>query len=326
LRAQEKPKLRILDASLRVKLREALYAGCYTLCVRQLIVNADDLGLTGGVNRAIGETHTSGVVTSATLMASGAAFADAAGLARSTQSLSVGCHVVLVDGEPVSDHGSIRTLLANRSADPGRFYSRISSVAARAMFGRYDPDQLVSEIVAQIRKIQAEGVNITHLDTHKHTHIFPQILRAVVKAARICGVPAIRNPFVPLTALRPRVFARQPALWKRYGQVRVLRSFAAQFSNRMKRAGLVTPDGVVGVIETGSFDGSRLRQALVDLPDGTWELVCHPGYCDADLRAVNTRLMSSRDEERHLLTSPELREFLDRQGIRLISYGQFVSG
>jgi predicted glycoside hydrolase/deacetylase ChbG (UPF0249 family) len=121
------------------------------------------------------------------------------------------------------------------------------------------------------------------------------------------------------------VFTRQPALWKRYGQVRVLRSFAAQFSNRMKRAGLATPDGVVGVIETGSFDGSRLRQALADLPEGTWELVCHPGYCDADLRGVNTRLLASRDEERHLLTSAEWREFFDRQGIRLISYGQFAS-
>lgn len=292
--------------------------------MRQLIVNADDLGLTVGVNRAIAETHAGGAVTSATLMAGGAAFDDAIALVRSTPGLSVGCHVVLVDGAPVSDHGSIGTLLANRSAEPGRFYSRISAVAARAVFGRFDPDQLVSEIVAQVKKIQDSGVRVTHLDTHKHTHIFPLILRAVVKAAKICGVPAIRNPFVPITSLRPRVFARQPALWKRYGQVRALRSFAVQFQARMKRAGLTTPDGVVGVIETGGFDGVRLRQALTDLPDGTWELVCHPGYDDADLRAANTRLLASRDEERRLLTSPALREFLDSQSIRLISYREFA--
>jgi hopanoid biosynthesis associated protein HpnK len=292
--------------------------------VRQLIVNADDLGLTAGVNRAIREAHKDGIVTSATLMAAGVAFDDAVALARSVPSLSVGCHVVLVDGGPVSEYSSIPTLLANRSAQAGRFYSRISAVAARAVFGRFDPDQLVSEIVAQVQKIQAAGVQVTHLDTHKHTHIFPPILRALVKAARICGVPAVRNPFVPAGSLRPRQFSRRPRLWKRYGQVRMLRSFAAQFQDSMKRAGLATPDGVLGVIETGSFDHSLLRQALADLPEGTWELVCHPGYDDADLRASHTRLLASREQERQLLTSPELRQFLDEQEIRVISYREFA--
>ncbi|HYK49068.1 MAG TPA: ChbG/HpnK family deacetylase, partial [Terriglobales bacterium] len=306
--------------------RQRLAYGCYTFCVRQLIVNADDLGLTPGVNRAIRETHVDGIVTSATLMASGAAFHDAIEIARSEKNLSVGCHVVLVDGAPVSEHSSIQTLLANRSVRPGRFYPRISAVAARSVFGRLDPDQLVNEIVAQITKIQAAGLQVTHLDTHKHTHVFPQILRALVKAARICGVPAIRNPFVSARSLRPQQFSRRPRLWKRYGQVRVLHSFATQFHDKMKRAGLSTPDGVVGVIETGSFDSSLLRQALAGLPDGTWELVCHPGYDDADLRAANTRLLRSRELERQLFTSPELRQFLEEQGIRLISYRQLVKG
>ena len=146
----------------------------------------------------------------------------------------------------------------------------------------------------------------------------------LVKAARICGVPAVRNPFVPARSLRPRQFSRRPGLWKRYGQVRMLRSFAAQFHDKMKRAGLATPDGVVGVIETGSFDGSLLRQTLANLPEGTWELVCHPGYDDADLRASHTRLLASRDQERQLLTSPELQQFLDEHEIRVISYCEFA--
>jgi chitin disaccharide deacetylase len=297
---------------------------CYTRCVRRLIANADDLGLTAGINRAIGEAHTGGVVTSATLMAGGAAFEGGIELARSSPKLSVGCHVVLVDGAPVSDPNSVRSLVANRSTEPGSFYSGVSAVAARAVFGRFDRDELVSEIVAQVRKIQAAGLLVTHLDTHKHTHIFPMILAAVVKAARICGVAAIRNPFVPLRAVRPGQFAGKPGLWKRYGQVRLLRSFGGQFRAKMQRAGLRTPDGIVGVIETGSFDGSLLRQALRNLPEGTWELVCHPGYDDADLRAVRTRLLASREEERRLLTSPELRQFLDEHGIQLISYREFA--
>lgn len=292
--------------------------------MRQLIVNADDMGLTAGVNRAIHETHASGVVTSTTLMATGGAFEDAIALAQSAPNLSVGCHVVLVDGVPVSDPGSIPTLLSNRSPETGRFYSRVSAVAARAVFGRLDREQVVGEIVAQVRKIQAAGIRVSHLDTHKHTHVFPQILQALVRAARICNVPAIRNPFVPASSLLARQFARQPALWKRYGQVRALHSFAAQFREKMKRAGLATPDGVLGVIETGSFDHSLLRKALADLPEGTWELVCHPGYDDADLRAVQTRLLASREEERRLLGSPELPQFLEERGIRLINYHELV--
>jgi len=299
--------------------------------VRKLIVNADDFGLTAGVNRAVVETHIGGVVSSATLMANGAAFEDAVKAARSAPNLSVGCHVVLVDGTPVSPPDAVDTLLAIRSAEPDKFYSSLSAFAARAMLGGFDPDQLVAEVIAQIRKIQSTGLRVTHLDTHKHAHIFPEILAALLRAARICGVRAIRNPIVPIQALPARQFKGKPHLWKRYGQVRMLHTFSGQFLQRTKRAGLFTPDGVIGVIETGSADSradssgysSLLRQTLANLPEGTWEFVCHPGYNDADLRAVRTRLLNSREEERRLLTSAELRQFLEEQKIRVISYREF---
>ncbi|MGB8006797.1 MAG: ChbG/HpnK family deacetylase [Terriglobales bacterium] len=296
--------------------------------MRQLIVNADDFGLTAGVNRGIVEAHTSGVVSSATLMANGAAFGDAVASARSAPKLSVGCHVVLVDGKPVSPPDTVDTLLAIRSA-PDHFYSSLSGFAARAMLGGFDRDQLVAEVVAQIRKLQAAGVQVTHLDTHKHAHIFPEILGALLRAARICGVRAIRNPIVPVKAIPGRLFKKKRELWKRYGQVRVLHTFAGQFRQRTKRAGLLTPDGVLGVIETGASEdsgyGSLLRETLTNLPEGTWELVCHPGYSDADLRAAGTRLLTSRDDERQLLMSAKLRQFLDEQKISVIGYREFCA-
>jgi predicted glycoside hydrolase/deacetylase ChbG (UPF0249 family) len=293
-----------------------------------LIVNADDFGLTAGVNRAIMEAHNGGVVSSTTLMANGAAFADAVTAARSAPNLSVGCHVVLVDGTPVSPADAADTLVAIRSAEPDKFYSRLSAFAARAMLGGFDRDQLVAEVTAQIRKIQATGLQVTHLDTHKHAHIFPEILVALLRAARICGVRAIRNPIVPVKALPARLFKGKRELWKRYGQVRMLHTFSRQFLQRTKRAGLLTPDGVIGVIETGSVENagysSLLRQTLASLPEGTWELVCHPGYNDADLRAIRTRLLDSREEERRLLTSADLRKFLEEQKFRIISYREFA--
>jgi chitin disaccharide deacetylase len=306
--------------------------GCYTFRVRKLIVNADDFGLTAGVNRGIVESHVGGVVSSATLMANGPAFEDAVTAARSAPNLSVGCHVVLVDGTPILPPEVVDTLVAIRSADPDKFYSSLSAFAARAMLGGFDRDQLVEEVVSQIRKIQGAGLQVTHLDTHKHAHIFPEILAALLRAARICGVRAIRNPIVPVKALPAKQFKSKRDLWKRYGQVRILHSFSKPFHQRTKRAGLLTPDGVIGVIETGSVDmtddssgySSLLRQTLKNLPEGTWELVCHPGYNDADLRRVRTRLLDSREEERRLLISGELRQFLEDQKIRIISYREFV--
>jgi chitin disaccharide deacetylase len=296
--------------------------------VRKLIVNADDFGLTAGINRAIVETHTAGVVSSTTLIANGPQFDDAVTLARATPSLSVGCHVVLVDGTPVSPTHTVDTLRAIRSAEPDNFYTSLSAFAARATLGGFDRDQLVDEVVAQIKKIQSTGLQVTHLDTHKHAHIFPEILNALLRAARICGVRAIRNPIVPIKALPARLFKGKPHLWKRYSQVRVLHTFARHFLKQTKRAGLLTPDGVLGVIETGATESggfsSLLRQTLAALPEGTWELVCHPGYNDAELSAVNTRLRDSRDEERRLLTSTELRKFLDEQKIQVIGYREFA--
>lgn len=290
--------------------------------MRQLIVNADDFGLTPGVNRAIAEAHRNGIVSSATLMAVAAdeAFRDAVELARTLPALSVGCHVVLVDGRPVSAPGAVDTLLAIRSGEPECFYSSLSAFAARATMGGFDREQLVTEIVAQIRKIQAAGIVVTHLDSHKHAHIFPEILKAMLRAARICGVRAIRSPFVPMKAIMAQQFAGRATLLKRYGQVRVLNAFAGNFRRQTSRAGLQSPDGVIGVIETGSMDGVLLQQALAGLPEGTWELVCHPGYADADLRTVRTRLVESREQELGLLTSAELKAFLAAEQIQLIGY------
>lgn len=281
-------------------------------------------------------------------MANGPAFEDAVVAARSVPNLSVGCHVVLVDGTPVLPPDTVETLLAVRSAEPGKFYSSLSAFAARAMLGGFDRDQLVAEITAQIRKIQGAGIHVTHLDSHKHAHIFPEILIALLRAARICGVRAIRNPIVPVKAVPAKQFKNKRELWKRYGQVRALHTFSGPFHQRTKRAGLLTPDGVIGVIETGSREAlkdaskdnskddpkvnsnhnsgysSLLRQTLSNLPDGTWEFVCHPGYSDDALRATHTRLLDSRDEERHLLTSVELRQFLERENIQVISYREFI--
>ena len=288
---------------------------CYTHCLRRLIINADDFGYTTGVNRAIAEAHTHGVVTSSTLMANGPAFAEAVNLTQSLPKLSVGCHVVLIDGEPALAADKLPSLTR---AD--EFRDGLKAFATRALTGRMASEEIFAEATAQIRKVQFAGIPVSHIDTHKHTHIFPAILRPLLKAAKECGVRAIRNPFGPRFPLKSgRLWAR-PNLWTHFAELSILRRFSAKFRDAPLREGFAVPDGTLGIKVTGTLDESLFRALAQSMPPGTWEFVCHPGYNDADLRSARTRLRESREIELRVLTLPAAREVLAKEGIELISY------
>jgi hopanoid biosynthesis associated protein HpnK len=287
--------------------------------MRRLIVNADDFGFTSGVNRAIVDAHTRGIVTSSTLMANGPAFEEAVKLAKTVPRLSVGCHVVLIDGQPLLDSEKLPSLTTAQNGG-NRFRDSLKAFAARALSGRLDSDEIEAEVTTQIRKIQSTGISVSHIDTHKHTHLFPAVLRPLLRAARACGVHVVRNPFGPRRPLRSGELLARPNLWTRYAEVRILRALAGKFRRTAKQEGFVTPDGTVGVIVTGALDERLFRHITAIIPEGTWEFVSHPGYNDEDLQRANTRLRSSRETELRVLTMPEVRELVLNSGIELISY------
>jgi hopanoid biosynthesis associated protein HpnK len=262
--------------------------------VTRLIVNADDFGLTSGVNRAILELHKSGVLTSATLMARAASTDEAIEMARATPSLGVGCHVVLVDGEPVQPAAQLPTL-----ADPqSGFHATLGAFVQRLLVSRINEAEIESEARAQIQSLQARGVQLTHIDTHKHTHVFPRALRPVLRAARSCGIRAVRNPFEPAWS----VAATPGAPLVRRMQVRLLRTLERAFRRIVAEEGFTATDGALGVLATGTLDRPTIASLLSALPAaGIYELVTHPGYNDAALAAANTRLLASREAERQAL-------------------------
>ena len=286
--------------------------------MRRLIINADDFGLTMGVNRAIVEAYERGIVTSTTLMANGSAFDDAVSLAQSRPRLGVGCHIVLVDGVPlVRETGTHSLLDPSSTTRTPRFREGISKFAALALLGRLVPDEIEAEAASQIGKLQSSGIAVTHLDSHKHTHMFPQVFKPLLRAARTCGVKAIRNPF---ERIRTSQLAAQPLLWRRWTEVGILRTLAKGFREAVQQAGMTTPDGTFAIVATGALDERLLRRMLEHLPDGTWELVCHPGYNDADLRNIRTRLRESREQELRILTSTSTRDLLAANDVEVISF------
>lgn len=289
--------------------------------MRRLIINADDLGLTEGVNRAILHAHQDGVVTSATLMANGAALQEAAARVRSlpaTPKFSVGCHLSLVDGRPLSAPKSIPTLLSGNS----EFRQSISELGIAARRGRLSAAEIEIEATAQFHALQTAGIAISHFDAHKHAHMFTGILEPALNAAAACGIKAVRNPFESSSPLPFSALLRHPKLLERYMQVKLLHSMRSKWHLIVQRSGFATTDGSLGIIVTGDLDERLLRNALEYMPEGTWELVCHPGYDDAELAGIRTRLRASREQELALLTSPETRRLIDNLGIELISYSQ----
>lgn len=290
--------------------------------MRRIIVNADDLGLTRGVNRAIFETISQGIVTSTTLMANSSAFQDAveqAGSLARGKRPSVGCHVLLVDGEPIAPAASVKTLLEDGS---GTFRTSLMPFVSSAARGKISGAEIEAEATAQFRKLQAAGVSISHFDTHKHTHIFPAVFQPLLRAAQACGIKAVRNPFAPVKPLAFAHLVRRPKLWRRYSQVKILRRYEDAFRRAVADAGMKTPDGSFGIVSTGHLDERLFTAIMGCLPEGTWEFVCHPGYNDKDLDGVQTRLRSSRETERQVLTSKAARKVLEDQGVELISYSQ----
>lgn len=261
-----------------------------------LLINADDFGLTPGVNRSIAELRQAGALTSATLMATAAYFDDAVALAKANPTLEVGCHVLLVDATPALPAAQIPSLCP----DGRQFRVTLTELVRDLYLGRVRAAEIEAEATAQMRRLQAAGLRVSHIDTHKHTHVFPRILRPLLRAAQACGIGAIRNPFEPAWARRATPASSLP----RNAAVAALAVHRPAFARLVREAGLATTAGTIGVLATGTLNViNTVERLLAALPktDAVWELVCHPGYPDAALGGVRTRLRGSRLKEHETL-------------------------
>jgi predicted glycoside hydrolase/deacetylase ChbG (UPF0249 family) len=265
---------------------------------KQLVVNADDFGFTPDVNAGIVEAHRRGILTATTIMANGAAFDDAVRLARETPSLDIGCHLVLIGG---------RSLVTGRVL-PASVPQLVGALARREL-------RPYEELAAQVRKIRQSGIRPTHLDTHKHTHLAPPVLDAVARLGQEFDIRWVRRPFdFPLNALRGTVPRLKRLTSDALGLLR------RRFHRVLERHGCRTTDHFAGFQITGRFRTAELLELLASIPDGSTELMCHPGHCGEPLQSARTRLKQSREHELEALVAPEVRAAVERHGIELVSY------
>ena len=260
----------------------------------RLIVNADDFGWTRDVNEGIVYAHRKGILTSTTLMAGGAEFADAVRLAAETPTLDIGCHLTLVQG--------VSSLTGKPL--PEDIPSLLHSIASRRM-------DLYGELSAQVNKILSAGIAPTHLDAHKHTHILPPVASAVARIVRETGIRWVRRPF-DFGGLAG------PTKWS----ARLMRTQRPGLQRKLRDAGALATDHFAGFALTGYLDETKLLELVDRLPDGSTELMCHPGFCRESLRGSRTRLKESREIELRALVSERVRTAIERRGIRLTNYGE----
>ena len=288
--------------------------------MKNLIVNADDFGWTEGVNRGIVEAFRHGIVTSTSLLANGVAFGEAVELAKTAPGLGVGVHLNLSDGKPVAERKKVTTLVN----DKGEFAGGPETLLLRRARRGLPLEEVEREWGAQIQKVRDARIEPTHLDGHKHVHMLPGLFEMALRLAKKHGVGAIRVSLEE-SSLRAALSSggkhRGRVVLKQGVQARGLKLLARDAREQAGRAGIATADYFCGIAQTGELTREGVEQFLKSLPEGTTELMCHPGYVDDALKKTATRLQGSRRTELEILTDTRIRNLVASQGIRLIDYG-----
>lgn len=279
---------------------------------RQLVVNADDLGLTVGVNDGIFDAHDHGILTSASLIAAAPAAADAISRLIARPSMGIGVHLTLVDGSPVLPASRIPTLVEAN----GRFRQSWRSFVVACLRGRVSLVEAERELGAQIERMLAAGISPTHLDSHQHVHAYPPLFAIVARLAIRHAIPVVRVPYERGSWLPHE---RSQAVFRQTWQNAAMWPWASRNYRLAASVGLRTP-ALIGRVHTGALSWAGLRTLIRGTQPGVTELMVHPGYLDAELRAANTRLLESRRQELDLLRQPHTRALLRSERIDLVRH------
>ena len=279
--------------------------------MKQLIVNADDLGLTPAVNRGVVRAFQDGIVTSASLLVTGSAFEDAVALAQQNPKLDVGLHLALVEERAVLGPDVLPTLVD----ETGRFPRTSAEFIQRTILGGISWHEVEQEVAAQIALFQKTGLRLSHLDSHQHLHMFPPVFQIVRRLASWMDNVWIRNSAGPW---RKPSHVRMGRWIQQIGLNLTCLSARALHGSSLPEM----PDGMYGFDVGGCLTPSALEQILRRIPDGLYELICHPGEDDADTRRRYSHWGYQWAEELKALTAPETQVVLKEHGIALTSFAR----
>jgi hopanoid biosynthesis associated protein HpnK len=233
---------------------------------RFLIITADDFGLHEAVNEAVEESARRGVLTAASLMVGARAAADAVRRARELPQLRVGLHLVLADGMAVLPHGQVPSITDR----DGRMNERMFVNGVRFFALRHVQRQLEAEIRAQFAAFARTGLELDHVNVHKHFHLHPTLLAMILRIGADYGLAAVRVPDEPLW------FATRERTWLAGAAAGMLKPMIALMKQRLDAAAVFHNDAIFGIATTGAMDEATLLRILARLPPGVTEIYLHP--------------------------------------------------
>jgi hopanoid biosynthesis associated protein HpnK len=277
--------------------------------MKQLLVNADDFGLSRGITDGIIVAHRRGIVTSTSIVASGQAFDHAVVQVKENSKLGVGVHLTLVEERPVAALQDIPSLVQS----DGRFPKNYSQLVPWLLLGRIHLEDVEREFRAQIEKCLEAGLPLTHLDSHQHVHALPSLFRMVCRLAREYRITGLRIP-------RESPWRRGRFPCEGFAQKYLLGLLARYDAFTLRRGNLQTCDAAAGIFDSGVLNEERLLAILDRLPEGTTELVCHPGIGDAESMAIYGHWRYGWQMELEALTSASVKARLLTRQITLIPY------
>jgi predicted glycoside hydrolase/deacetylase ChbG (UPF0249 family) len=275
---------------------------------RKIIINADDFGLCRGVNNAVAEAHTTGVLTSATIMANMAGVDEAIEMAKKMPALGVGVHLNVTSGKPLSTDPVVK-ILTDAAGDFG--YS-VAKLAIATVASKKIRQAIEAELSMQISSLISKGITPTHLDSHKHFHCLPAVWRIVCRLAEKFNIPAIRWPYEPGTLCGgdwPRVELKDKV------RALLVRHKALKCQGIDDR--FIKTDIFFGVAHTGRIDDNFWAELSQTQFAGIAEVMTHPGYPEG---LGKTRLVEQRLTELKWLCAASTKKTLADAGIELINY------
>lgn len=286
---------------------------------KQLIVCADDFGLTRGVNKGIIHCYKNGILRSASLMANAPALEHATELYRDAEGLDLGIHLCLNDLAPVCMDFS--GILVDRH---GMFFPKYLEVVKKIVLYPRLVDQIKGEFRCQIEYLLRRDVRLSHINSHKHLHILPPLWKIVSELAREYRIPFVRYPVEGIKNLS-RVFFKKG----KKKNVKKLCFFSAFFlfyalypqtKRKVSKEFIKSADFFTGLYNTGFLDTPGFADCIKNLRPGITELMCHPGLVDDNLKKITTKLVLSREKEVEALCSPEVMQAVKINNIKVTSF------
>lgn len=283
--------------------------------MKNVIVNADDFGLTKAINRGIIQAYQEGILTSASLIPNMPAYEDAIYLAKKNPGLGIGVHLNLIRGRSILLKHEIPTLVDEKN----RFFQSSIKIIIGLFLGGITHNDIARELEAQIDKVIDSGIIPSHLDSEKHFHLLPGIIDIVTKLACQKGVKCVRWINEPISFSRKNLFNKQVYKWF------FLNYFSKRSTSLLERKNLIATDKFFGIISTGSMNKDMYRKLFLNLENGNWEIMTHPGYADSELEHLKEEvgdyfINKHRESELEALLCPELKYLVKKLNIRLINF------